>query len=595
MKTNFFNSLLIILLSGFTGFAQLPPVFGPEYEKITQRDELTRVFISPVRVMWKSDDTGELIKNSEVLLKPGNSQSDMSRITQFCSITSTDSDTSSILLDYGKELHGGLQLVMGGSSRREPSLVRIRFGESVGEANSDTYNSDWLMGFSTDDHAKRDIVMEIPRSGLIEIGNTGFRFVRIDLLQPNTTINLKEARAILRYRDIPYLGSFKSSNPRLDSIWLTGAYTTHLNMQEFLWDGIKRDRLVWLGDFHPELKTINTVFGYNEVVPNSLDLACEQYPLPQWMNGMSSYSMWYLIIHYDWYMQNGDLGYLKKHRDYIVGLIDLIDSKIADDGTETLSPFRFLDWPSTPNTEGVEAGYRALLVWALTDARKLCEIFAEPESAATCVSAIEKLNRKIKGHNELKQAAALMARAGIMEPEKAASEVIAVDGAKRFSTFYGLYMLDALAMAGKHDLALKIISDYWGGMLDMGATTFWEDFNIEWMENSARLDEFTPEGMNDIHGDFGDYCYPSYRHSFCHGWASGPTSWITENVLGITIVEQGCKTLKIEPHLGNLRWAEGTFPTPYGVVKVKHTKLESGEIKSEIDAPEEVKILRANL
>lgn len=582
-------------VAGTSVFAQLPPVFGPEYDEITQKDELTRVFISPVKVMWTSDDTGELVKNTEVLLQPGNSQSDMSPITEFCSMKTTESDTSSILLDYGKELHGGLQLVMGGSSRREPSLVRIRFGESVGEANSDTYNSDWLMGFSTDDHAKRDIVMEIPRSGLIEIGNTGFRFVRIDLLQPNTTINLKEARAILRYRDIPYIGSFISSNPRLDSIWLTGAYTTHLNMQEFLWDGIKRDRLVWLGDFHPELKTINSVFGYNEVVPNSLDLACEQYPLPQWMNGMSSYSMWYLIIHHDWYMQNGDLGYLKKHRDYIVGLIDLIDSKIADDGTETLSPFRFLDWPSTPNTEGVEAGYRALLVWALNDAQKLCEVLDEPESAATCVSAIGNLNRKIKGHNDLKQAAALMARAGIMKPEKASNEVVAVDGAKRFSTFYGLYMLDALAMAGMHDQALQIISDYWGGMLDMGATTFWEDFNIEWMENSARLDEFTPEGMNDIHGDFGDYCYPSYRHSFCHGWASGPTSWLTENVLGITIAEPGCKTLKIEPHLGDLQWAAGTFPTPYGVVKVKHTKLENGEIESEIEAPEEIKILKRNL
>ncbi|MGM0620106.1 MAG: alpha-L-rhamnosidase C-terminal domain-containing protein [Bacteroidota bacterium] len=582
-------------VAGTSVFEQLPPVFGPEYDEITQKDELTRVFISPVKVMWTSDDTGELVKNTEVLLQPGNSQSDMSPITEFCSMKTTESDTSSILLDYGKELHGGLQLVMGGSSRREPSLVRIRFGESVGEANSDTYNSDWLMGFSTDDHAKRDIVMEIPRSGLIEIGNTGFRFVRIDLLQPNTTINLKEARAILRYRDIPYIGSFISSNPRLDSIWLTGAYTTHLNMQEFLWDGIKRDRLVWLGDFHPELKTINSVFGYNEVVPNSLDLACEQYPLPQWMNGMSSYSMWYLIIHHDWYMQNGDLGYLKKHRDYIVGLIDLIDSKIADDGTETLSPFRFLDWPSTPNTEGVEAGYRALLVWALNDAQKLCEVLDEPESAATCVSAIGNLNRKIKGHNDLKQAAALMARAGIMKPEKASNEVVAVDGAKRFSTFYGLYMLDALAMAGMHDQALQIISDYWGGMLDMGATTFWEDFNIEWMENSARLDEFTPEGMNDIHGDFGDYCYPSYRHSFCHGWASGPTSWLTENVLGITIAEPGCKTLKIEPHLGDLQWAAGTFPTPYGVVKVKHTKLENGEIESEIEAPEEIKILKRNL
>ncbi|MDR2816035.1 MAG: alpha-L-rhamnosidase [Proteiniphilum sp.] len=587
--------ILFIAMSltlGLTGsHGALPPVFGPEYASITQKDELTRVLISPVKVMWTSDTTGELIKDSEVLLKPGNSQSDMSRTTRFCSITNNESDTSSILLDYGKELHGGLQLVLGGSSRREPSLVRIRFGESVGEANSTTYNSDWLMGFSTDDHAKRDIIMEIPRTGMIEIGNTGFRFVRVDLLQPGTTINIKEARAILRYRDIPYLGSFSSSDPRLDSIWITGAYTTHLNMQEYLWDGIKRDRLVWLGDFHPELKTINTVFGYNEVVPRSLDLACEQYPLPQWMNGMSSYSMWYLIIHYDWYMQNNDLDFLEKHREYIVGLIDQIDSKIESDGTETLSPFRFLDWPSTPNREGVESGYRALLVWALQDAQKLCGVLGEPRSVRVAAAAAEKLNRKILGHNNLKQAAALMAVAGILDPGKACEEVVAVDGGKRFSTFYGLYMLDALSLAGMQDEALNIIRDYWGGMLDMGATTFWEDFNIEWKENSARIDRFVPEGMNDIHGDFGDYCYPSFRHSLCHGWSSGVTSWLTENVLGVRIVDAGCKKLEVKPHLGDLEWVAGSFPTPYGVVKVKHTKQANGEIRTEIEAPDEVKIL----
>lgn len=589
MNRKIFLSLLLILVSGISVYAQLPPVFGPEYNGIAQKDELARVFISPVKVLWISDHSQ--IKNEEVLLKPGNSQSDMSRVTKFCSIKSTETDTPSILLDYGKELHGGLQLVMGGSSRREPSLIRIRFGESVGEANSTTYNSDWLMGFSTDDHAKRDIVMEIPRSGLIEIGNTGFRFVRIDLLQRNTTINLKEARAILRYRDIPYLGSFKSSNPRLDSIWITGAYTTHLNMQEFLWDGIKRDRLVWLGDFHPELKTICKVFGYNEVVPKSLDLACQQYPLPNWMNGMSSYFMWYLIIHHDWYMQNGDIEFLKKHRDYIVGLIDLIDSKINMDGTEELSRFRFLDWPSTPNKEGVEAGYRALLVWAMKDARKLCVILDEEKSAQLCVNAIQKLSKNIMPHNNLKQAAALMAVAGILQPDKACNEVISVDGAKRFSTFYGLYMLDALSMAGRFDEALHIVNEYWGGMLDMGATTFWEDFNVEWKANSARLDEFTPEGKNDIHGSFGEYCYPSYRHSFCHGWSSGVTAWLTENVLGIKVIEPGCKKLKIEPHLGNLDWAEGTFPTPLGVVKVKHTRQSNGQIKTEVDAPKGIKII----
>lgn len=583
--------VLLFIIAGNAAFAQLPPVFGPEYDDIAQKDEMTRIFISPLRVLWTSDTTGELITNTDVLLKMGNSQSDMSQHTRFCSIKSTETDTSSILLDYGKELHGGLQLVMGGSSRREPSLVRIRFGESVGEANSQTYNSDWLMGFSTDDHAKRDIIMEIPRTGLIEIGNTGFRFVRIDLLQPNTLINLKEARAVLRIRDIPYLGSFKSSNARLDSIWLTGAYTTHLNMQEYLWDGIKRDRLVWLGDFHPELATLTKVFGYNEVVPRSLDLACEQYPLPNWMNNMSSYSFWYLIIHYEWFMQNADMDFLRKHRNYIVGLIDLIASKINDDGTETTGRFRFLDWPSTPNQEGVEAGYRALLVWALKDAIKLCEVLDEKEAIALCNASIEKLNRKIMDHNDLKQAAALMAVAGILDPVTACNEVVAVDGASRFSTFYGLYMLDALSMAGMYDKALDIIDAYWGGMLDMGATSFWEDFNIEWMENTAPLDEFTPEGMNDIHGSFGAYCYPSYRHSFCHGWSSGVTAWLTENVLGITIVEPGCKTLKIEPHLSNLDWVEGTFPTPLGIVKVKHTRLTNGEIETEVDAPEGITII----
>lgn len=76
-----------------------------------------------------------------------------------------------------------------------------------------------------------------------------------------------------------------------------------------LWDGIKRDRIVWLGDMHPELMTISRVFGYNEVIPNSLDLACKQFPLPNWMNGMSAYSLWYLINQYEWYHQTGDIDF----------------------------------------------------------------------------------------------------------------------------------------------------------------------------------------------------------------------------------------------------------------------------------------------
>ena len=44
----------------------------------------------------------------------------------------------------------------------------------------------------------------------------------------------------MRYRDIPIWDLSTAQMLGLDSIWVVGAYTTHLNMQEYLWDGIKR-------------------------------------------------------------------------------------------------------------------------------------------------------------------------------------------------------------------------------------------------------------------------------------------------------------------------------------------------------------------
>ena len=53
--------------------------------------------------------------------------------------------------------------------------------------------------------------------------------------------------------------------------------------------------------------TVSTVFGYNEVVPKSLDLIRDITPLPSWMNGISSYSIWWLLIQRDWYYYQGNL------------------------------------------------------------------------------------------------------------------------------------------------------------------------------------------------------------------------------------------------------------------------------------------------
>ena len=129
-------------------------------------------------------------------------------------------------------------------------------------------------------------------------------------------------------------------------------------------------------------------------------------------------------------------------------------------------------------------------------------------------------------------------------------------------------------------------------MIDLGATTFWEDFNLDWLPDASRIDELVTTGKKDIHRDYGDHCYKGFRHSLCHGWSSGPTSWLSEHVLGVQVVEPGCRVVRITPHLGDLEWVEGTFPTPYGQIVIRHEKGADAKVRSRIDAPSEVKVLQ---
>jgi hypothetical protein len=242
--------------------------------------------------------------------------------------------------------------------------------------------------------------------------------------------------------------------------------------------------------------------------------------------------------------------------------------------------------------KGVDAGMQALMIMTLRSGAELCKVLGNNTLAAKCSEVAALMQKRVPDHNGLKQAAALMALADLIPAEKANDEVIQVGGPKGFSTFYGYYMLQAQAKAGDYQDAMDNIRRYWGGMLDMGATTFWEDFDLSWTENAARIDEIVPDGKVDIHADFGAYCYKNLRHSLCHGWASGPTAWMTEHVLGVQVLEPGCKKLKIEPHLGDLDWVEGTFPTPFGVVSIKHTKDANGKVKSTVKAPKGVTIVK---
>ena len=562
-----------------------------------QRDPRIREYLSPTRIVWSQHS--DLISHSEYLLNKGIGQADLTN-ARICVMRSNDDEHPAILLDFGRELQGGVQITTGMPSNHQPVRVRIRFGESASEAMCEIDGDNG----ATNDHAVRDFEITLPWLGVREVGNSGFRFVRIDLLDDNRELHLKEVRAISYMRDIPYLGSFNSSDERLNKIWQTGAYTVHLNMQEYLWDGIKRDRLVWMGDMHPEVMTVSHVFGYNEVVPNSLDLVKATTALPNWMNVISSYSIWCIIIQRDWYYHHGDLEYLTQQKDYLVELLQLLFTKVDENGVERLDS-RFLDWPSNAHPDAIHAGLQSLMLIAMQSGSELCDILGEEALSKECEQMYQKMkaaaptvcNTYLNSGKAItapgnKQGASLLALAGLMDAKEANDKILEVDGARGFSTFYGYYMLQAMAKAGNYTGAMDIIRSYWGAMLDLGATSFWEDFDIDWIDNAARIDELVPEGKKDIHRDCGAYCYEGNRHSFCHGWASGPTAWLSQHVLGVEILEPGCKKVRITPRLGDLEWAEGTFPTPYGQIEIRHTRNADGKVTSKIRAPKEVKVVR---
>ena len=491
-----------------------------------------------------------------------------------------------IVLDFGRELQGGIVVSVLGASLGDAGGAKgvplhITFGESVMEALS-------TIGYknAVNDHSVRDFTVDTTVLSTQHFGNTGFRFVRLEALECD--INFSCIQAFCEMDDLPYIGEFECDDERLNEIWRVGAYTMNLNMQEYIWDGIKRDRLVWAGDINPEIHTIASVFGNVDIVNRSLDLLRDFTPPDKWMNTIVSYTMWWIINHRDWYMYTGNLEYLSQQKDYLFKVAENIMNLLDENNEYEPSIHSYIDW-SAKDKPQEWAGLRAVTVMSLEAAADIANALGEKALAEKYIARKNQIaHYKLEDYEKIKQITAICSLAGLVDLDYGA-DIIEKDGANGFSTFMGYYAIQVLAKTDRMDKALDIIRQYWGGMLDMGATTFWEDFDIEWTKNASPITEVVPEGKKDIHGDFGKYCYTQFRHSLCHGWASGPTAFMSQYVLGIFPAEPGFKKVKISPQLGNLKWAKGKFPTPYGVISVEHKVGDNGVV-TEFDLPSEIEI-----
>ncbi len=417
-----------------------------------------------------------------------------------------------VILDYGKELCASLRLLTFHSGKAK---VRVRFGESLTESCSELGGKQ----NATNDHAIRDYELELPDYSGMTLPQTGFRFVRIDFYG-NVRLKGAVAESVILRQKAKY--TYHGRDERISEIFKTAKRTVDLCASSgYVWDGVKRDRLVWIGDMHPETIALTSLYGRVPAIERSLDFVKKQTPLPGWMNTFPTYSMWWIIIVGDYYERTGATAFAKRQIPYLEGLLAQMDGCIKEDGALAY-PFLFVDWP-THETPQAEAGGRAINIMAVKKAIALLKAFGRDTARAeSMLSRLLKVEIDCGGKKQvigLKHFAV-----GITEKEK---KQLVEGNARGMSTFMSYYILKAVASFDK-EKAVEMMKEYYGAMLDKGATSFFEDFDMEWVKNTCRIDEFPKAGEKDIHGDFGAHCYIGFRHSLCHGWSAGVVTFIEE-------------------------------------------------------------------
>jgi alpha-L-rhamnosidase len=490
--------------------------------------------------------------------------------------TPTDSEAPSLLLDFGREVTGRVLIE---SASPCDATVSLAYGESEIEAMS--------TGLSPGQQGGNYLgtnLLHVPARGIARGPKSAFRYARIRFLRGCPTLTFSAIRLEGIYYPVDYAGSFESSDPLLNRIWETGAYTAHLCMQDGLWDAPKRDRGRWAGDIDVEGRVISTAFGEDKLIEDTL-----RRLVPEGdghVNGIPSYSALWITSLANLYERSGDQTFLQSQHNNLIHILSAMDAELNPDGlfTNTHHQWLFVDWAPglyayTPDaTTGTQlqyvraysaaaklfsalgdttnaSKYEAQMTKALTAARtKLRDQSAPTYGSTWQLNALAILTGEDGDPGKTKDSDAIWSRALSNIKQDTPSDPV-------ISPYFNAYLLDALAKTNHNKQALDWIRQYWGGMLAEGATSFWESYDLRWPKTNPHL-SLQADGTS------------GYFVSLAHGWSAGPTAWLSENVLGISPATPGYKHVTIEPDLMGLDWAQGSVPTPNGPIKIRIDKLK---------------------
>ena len=382
-----------------------------------------------------------------------------------------------------------------------------------------------------------------------------------------------DMRVLYEYLPLEYKGSFKSDNALLDQIWEMSAYTFHLNSREVFLDGIKRDRWVWSGDAYQSY-LINRYLFFDEDICRRTILALRgKDPVEHHINTITDYSFYWIMSIYDYYMMTGDTEFVRCMYPKMKSLLAFCLTRLDKDGfiNKVGDDWIFIDWADM-DKDGALCGEQMLLYrtfLAMDQCQNVLGIKEEDyqKQAADLKDKINKYfwNEELgayidcfeSGKNHVTRHANIFALlfdfADERQRESIIENVLLNDQIPQIKTpYFKFYELEVLCSIGKFEEVLQRICAYWGGMIERGATTVWEEFNPE---------ETGPEQYA-MYGD-------KYGKSLCHAWGASPIYLLGRYFLGVKPKEIGYRTFEVKTRLEYFDRIDAKVPVNGGTVFFK--------------------------
>jgi hypothetical protein len=474
--------------------------------------------------------------------------------------SSVQKNKNGMLVDFGKETFGFLKL----HGMKGNGNITVYYGESKEEAQS-------VQGAVTLDrivsrvNAKMDSIMPLSKA---------FRYVNI-ITDGNASLD--SVSMLYEYSDVKEKGKFTCSDALINKIYDVSKYTLRLNTREFFIDGIKRDRWVWSGDAYQSYLMNYYLYFDNPTVERTLLALRGKDPVTGHINTIMDYTFYWFLGIYDYYLYTGDKTFIQQFYPRMQSLMEYCLGRRNTNGLMQGLPgdWIFIDWAAGLSKKG-EVSFEQMLFARSLETMALCADIAKDDAGAkTYKQLADDLKKKLFSIYWDKDKHALVHSRvdgvptenvtrysnmfGIFfnyfneqQKQEVKQNVLLNDKIQKITTPYmRFYELEALCAMGEQAYVLKEIKDYWGGMLALGATSFWEEYN----PSKKGVEHYAMYGR-----EFGK--------SLCHAWGASPIYLLGKYYLGVKPTSPGYETYNIEPQLGGLQWMRGEVPTPNGNIKV---------------------------